>query len=249
MQSFPTKGLPGSGRLDSIEDKAWMHQPFHIQLPPENLDKKSLQQIFTERGQEVGLEPNKSAYKERLASFIGSESHHVSWVGKLFGEKPKSTKENPISQLRACKGENCGKNPRPKPCVGPKCPKPGPPNPLPPPVGGVCTTGYRSANGACKPWGYFKDCTYYVVDSRPGYCRVHWASVDSSYCWEILQEIRHQEMLLQQARLAQGAACSTASRSSDCAKLTEQINAGMSRIQQLQRQYQMCSAAARLYGP
>lgn len=257
MRSLPTRGLPGSGRPDSIQDEAWMHQQFQIQLPQGSVDKKFLAHTVTEQGREVGIEPNKSAYKEKLASLGGPESRHVSWVGKLFGEKPKPIKGTPVSELRACKGEECGKNPPPKPCVGPKCPKPGPPpKPQPPAVGHLCYNGYSNTGGTCQPWGYFRDCTYnrsyyggYNVPGSPwGYCRVQWASVNSSYCSRILQEIQHQKMVLQQTGVSQGTACSTGPQSPGCSKVTQQLNDAQARIQQLQQQYQICTAAAGVRG-
>ena len=132
FQSSPSKTMSDPRRPNSIQDEAWMHQPFQIEVPSETPDKKTLAHILAERGREVGLEPTKSAYKQTMTPLSGPEPHHVSWVGKLFGAKPTLTKTTPGSQLRPCRGEDCGKNPRPKPCLGANCPKPGPPpKPLP----------------------------------------------------------------------------------------------------------------------
>lgn len=248
FQSSPSKTMSDPRRPNSIQDEAWMHQPFQIEVPSETPDKKTLAHILAERGREVGLEPTKSAYKQTMTPLSGPEPHHVSWVGKLFGAKPTLTKTTPGSQLRPCRGEDCGKNPRPKPCLGANCPKPGPPpKPLPPKVGAVCRAGYRGANGTCRPWGYIRDCTYDFADPSPGNCRIHWASVDSSYCLQILEEIRHQQMLLQQTRFAQGMACSTAPQGQGCAELTHNLEEESAQIRQLQQQYRMCTLAAGRY--
>ena len=229
-----------------------MHQPFQIQLPRGDLDKKSLAHVVAIQGREVGLEPNKSAYKEKLASLGGPESRHVSWVRRLFGEKPKAPKSGapPKSELRPCTGKECKPVPvPPKPCVGSKCPKPQPPpKAVAPTVGGVCTSGYMGSNGGCQPWGYFRDCTYYG-SAHPFYCRIQWASVNPSYCLQILRELDRQQMQLQQARFAQASTCSTAPQSPDCVRLTQRLNEIMGQIQQLQQQYRMCTAAAGLYVP
>jgi hypothetical protein len=241
FQSVPTKTLPGSAPPDSIQDEAWMPQPFHIALPPENLDKQTRQQMFAARVREVGLEPSKSSYKNTIASVDG-QNRHASWVGKLFGEKTNKTKPNVASQLRPCLGKECKPTRPPKPCVGPKCQKP-----VPTPVAGVCTIGYRGPNGACQPWGYFERCSYpYGVNSLSR-CRVQWASVDSSYCRQILEELYQQRLLLQKTKFAQAMACSTAPQDLECASLTLQLKGILGRTQQLEQQYQMCSAAAGVY--
>jgi len=243
FQSLPTKSLPPSGRPESIQDQSWIHQPFQIEVRPETLDNKSLERVLSERGREVGLESSKSAYKQAMMPLGAPEAHHVSWVGKLFGAKATSTKKAPGSQLRPCTDVECGKIPPPKPCVGAKCPKPGPPKPPPARVGDVCGAGYQARSGTCQPWGYFRDCTYYA-DSQLGNCRIQWASVDSGYCWRILQEIQHQQKLLQQTSFEQGVACTTAPQGAMCAKLTQDINDETAQIQQLQQQYRMCTTAA-----
>jgi hypothetical protein len=250
FQSLPTKPLPGAGRPDSIQDADWIHQPFRISLPPESADKHTRQQVFADRAREIGLEPNKSSYKNAIASLDGNRSRHPSWVGKLFGEKPRPTKTASVSEMRPCKGADCGKNPPPKPCVGPKCPKPGPPpKPQPPPVRPVCYNGYSNAGGTCQPWGYFENCSYPYTYNSMGSCRVHWAAVDSSYCGQILRELERQQALLQQLRFAQTATCSNAPQGAECSRLTQQLNDAVAHIQQLQQQYRMCTAAAGLYGP
>lgn len=240
FRTVPSKALPGSGRPDSMNDESWIHQPFQIVVPPETSDKKSLARLLFERAREAGLEPNKSAYKEAMASLSEADSHHVSWVGKLFGERSKASRETGESQLRNCKDAECRKRPSPNPCVGPKCSK----SPSPPRAGTVCAAGYVGANGSCQPWGYIRDCTYRDLNLPTGDCRISWASVDSGYCRRILEEIRHQQTRLQPTRLAQGMACSTAPQSSGCASLTQDLDQGLARLQQLQQQYRMCSMAA-----
>lgn len=232
------------GRPDSTQDPAWVRQPIHVALPPAYLDKRARQQIFAERVREIGLEPNRSAYKSRISS-LDPEARRMSWVRKIFGEKPSKSTHPPKSELRPCKAKECRPVPvPPKPCVGSKCPKEPPTS-----TKAVCTNGFPAANGSCQPWGYMENCSYPYTASSLGQCRVHWASVDSSYCWQISQELGRQQRLLEQTRVAQDTACATASQSLECVQLTQRLNDELARIQQLQQQYRMCAVAVRGYLP
>ena len=241
-KTLPTPGPQGLGRPDSVQDPAWLHQPIHVSLPPENLDKHTRQQIFAERVRAIGLEPSKSSFKSAMASIGDQESKRVNWIGKLFGDKPKSpnpSKPPEQSQLRPCKGKECKEIPiPPKPCVGAKCPKqPGTTAKT------VCSTGFPGANGSCQPWGYMENCTYPYNLGSLGHCHIRWASVHSSYCWQILRELSLQQKIMQETRLSQTRACSVAPQSPECAKLTQDLDQALARIQQLQQQYRMCAAA------
>jgi len=247
LATLPTPGSPGSGRPDLIQDPAWSHQPIRLVLPPQNLDKHMREEIFAERARAIGLEPNRSSFKGTMASLDDRGARHVSWIARVFGKNKKSTDVTtpPIkSELRVCHGKECkaGSIP-PKPCAGSNCPKPSPSTKA------ICGSGFRGTSGSCQPWGYLENCSYpYAVNSL-GHCRVRWASVDSSYCWQILGELRRRKARLDQTRHAQTVACSADSHGSECMKLTQEVNQGLGQIQQLQQQYRMCAAAAGLHPP
>ena len=245
---LPTPGSPGFARPESIEDPAWLHQPIRLVLPPQNLDKHTRQKIFAEHARAVGLEPSKASFNRTMASMGDRESRHVSWIAKIFGKRAQSPDSAmpPIkSELRLCHGKECKAGPIPaKPCAGNNCPKPPSTS-----TRAFCANGFPGTSGSCQPWGYLENCSYPYTINSLGHCRVRWASVGFSYCWQILRELERRKTLLNQARRAQMMACSADPHDSECTKWTQDVNQRLRKIQSLQQQYSMCAAAAGLYLP
>jgi hypothetical protein len=242
LATLPTPGSPDLGRPDLIQDPAWLHQPIRLLLPPQNLDKHTRQEIFAERARAMGLEPSKSSFKGTMASMGDRGARHVSWIARIFGKNAKSTDSAtpPVkSELRLCHGKECKVGPiPPKPCAGSNCPSPS--------TKAICGSGFRGTSGSCQPWGYLENCSYPYTLNSLGHCRVRWAAVDSSYCWQILRELERRKARLDQTMRAQTMACSADSHGTECMKLTQQVNQGLRQVQQLQQQYRMCAAAAGL---
>jgi hypothetical protein len=242
LATLPTPGSPGLGRPDLIQDPAWLHQPIRLLLPPQNLDKHTRQEIFAERARAMGLEPSKSSFNGTMASMGDRGARHVSWIARIFGKNAKSTDSAtpPIkSELRLCHGKECKAGPiPPKPCAGSNCPSPS--------TKAICGSGFRGTSGSCQPWGYLENCSYPYTLNSLGHCRVRWAAVNSSYCWQILGELERRKARLDQTMRAQTIACSADSHGTECMKLTHEVNHGLRQVQQLQQQYRMCAAAAGL---
>jgi len=217
----------------------WMHQPFVLDLPTRpDLNKALSKHEFDSKLLGVGLEPNKSAYREKLAAFGGmpQQDHRPNWIARMFGAKPSATKQA-LPQLRPCLAKECKPIPvPPKPCVGPKCPKPTP-TPIPTPITGVCTGGH-DVNGYCLPWGYIDRC-----NSFGGNCNLRFSRVNVDYCWRILREIRRQQALQNQMRVKQQSVCSTNPQNQECAQAEQDLQNSTTSIVQLQRQYQLCQTA------
>ena len=217
----------------------WMQQPFVLDLPTRpDLNKALSKHEFDSKLLGVGLEPNKSAYREKLAAFGGvqQQSHRSNWIARMFGSKPPATKQA-VPQLRPCTAKECKPIPvPPKPCVGPKCPKPTP-TPIPTPITGVCTSGH-DVNGYCMPWGYIDRCNSFGDN-----CNLRFSRVNVDYCWRILREIRRQQARQNQMRVKQQSVCSTNPQNQECAQAEQDLQNATASIAQLQRQYQLCQTA------
>ena len=222
----------------TVTPETWMRAPATLDLPTKDLNVRSVRREFDSKLQAVGLEPSKSAFRERIAVSGGGESRHVSWLSRVFGRKPVSASQTAAPQLRPCFDKECKPFPvPPKPCVGSKCPPA--PQPLPPPVGAVCQVGYLDQYGNCQPWGYVERC----ANNPYRQCNVRFSLVDEQYCWRILQEIQRQNAGLNQLRFQRSVACSNP-QSQDCVTLTSSLNDAVARVRRLEQQYQLCRASA-----
>ena len=227
-------------RPASTPSEAWMHKSFTLDISANNLNKAMAHHEFDSKLQTVGLESNKSAYREKVAA-IGipfKEGHRSNWIARIFGAKANAAKHNAVPQLRPCLTKECKPIPvPPKPCVGKKCPVPSP-TPVPTPSTGVCTNGY-DAHGYCAPWGYVDRCS-----TQSDYCYVRFARVNSNYCGLILQEIRREQVAYRQLEQTQQSSCTVAPQTPECEQATQRLEKWGNHIFQLQHQYQICQTAS-----
>jgi hypothetical protein len=178
---------------------------------------------------EIGLEPTKKAYDEKMAALRSaakqSDGREPNWFARVVLGRQKGSSQL-TGQARPCVGQNC---PKPKPCPGKNCaPAPAP----------VCPAFHALPNGSCAPLGYIERC-----DDRQGTCYAHLARVNVSDCEGIrkrVEQLQQEETVLQ---AAQQKACSVA-QSAECSTATAESQQKELELEKLQKQYQMCLMAA-----
>ncbi len=188
-----------------------------------NVNKSLREGHFNAELRDIGLEPTKDAYREKIREIdklrgINEQSRLYKF---LFGKRDKGQ----VTESAASKSCKDGKKCKPIPT----------PQALPPP----CLAGSDPLTSWCRPWGYLEAC-----DGR-GYCRAHLEPVDYSNCDGVLRQLKLEETVAADLKNFQQPACSVAAQSANCAATTSALQKAESRVVQFRKQYKMCLMAAR----
>jgi hypothetical protein len=214
-----------------IQNEKFLQEAFQLHSSTSSPRTALREGKFDKELGDLGLARSKAAY---YSSARGVKDPN--WFSKHILGKQQKPEAGAVPSLRPCTGKECKPVPiPPKPCLaGTNCNSATQPTA---PSRGVCASGVLGPGGACEPWGYL-DC------NRRGVCDAHLTSVDPSYCADILSRLRQEEMSAAVQENQRQTACSSGAQSPECLRLTNDTNVSRLRVEQLQRQYQMCRLSA-----
>ena len=243
LRNGPVFSRPTS-QVVPIQQQQWMLEAFRLNTGDADVKSALQQGKINPELKGFGIAANRAAYREEVSKFGGIDisRKQPGWFAKHLLGKQEKQQAASTPMLRPCpSGEEC--KPvvlPPKPCVGKNC-KPTPPPPGKPPVqpvSGICLSGVPTPTGGCAPWGYFDRC------ERRGNCYLQLATVDLSYCENIMDRILREETSTIALEAQMRLVCSSDPQSPLCVSTMQDVQQTHVRIEQLRRQYQMCRMSA-----
>lgn len=190
--------------------------------------KKTLREgRFDRELRELGLEPNKLSYRQKVSPFRETdEPKEPNWLARLFLGKRESIKAaNP--EFRPCKLKECKPLPNP------------PPPPKSPVQKTVCVTGMPDPSNPtqCVPWGYIDHC-----DHSQCYARLR--RIDFSYCEDLRRRLRAAERQVADSKDIQINTCSIGAQSQVCALAKSEYQQAIKEADNFRNQYYICLRSA-----